>query len=110
VSFLSPEQKNELFDTLSKTGETAVRENLAQGIYAPENKRELIREWLYQQRESRVNDATSRAESAASRAEAARTEEILILRSSKNSARIAAIAAIFANIIAIIAIVIAMRK
>jgi hypothetical protein len=110
MSFLSPEQKNELFDMLSKTGETTVRENLAQGIYVPENKRELIREWLYRQRESRVNDATSRAESAASRAEAARTEEILILRSSKNNARIAAIASIIANIIAIIAIIIAMKK
>jgi len=110
MSILSPEQKAELFAELVATGENEVRENLAQGIYAPENKRELIREWLYQQRESRVNDAASRAESAASRAEEARTEEILILRSTKISARIAAIAAIFANIIAIIAIVIAIKK
>lgn len=102
------ENKEVFFAALESVGEKTVRENLAQRVYGSD-KISLINEWLRQQQERRINEATSAAREAASRAEAATSkqlelteEQLRLTRSANRAAWIAAIAAIIAIIVTII--------
>ena len=110
--------KEQLWRSLAETGETSVRERLAQGVYAPERKRELIKEWLRQQESARLDAAIARTESReeravliADKAASEATEANSIARNALRVAKcertiaiIAAIAAIVAAIVAVIAL------
>ena len=60
--------KELIWRSLAETGENKVRENLAQGLYAPERKRNLIKEWLRQQDSARLDSAIACTESREERA------------------------------------------
>lgn len=79
-----------LWAELDELGEESVRHNLAKKVYREgQPKIELVREWLRQREEARM-EASSR-------------EQMRIARSAKNAAWMAAIAAAIAAICAIIA-------
>jgi len=90
--------KDEFYTKLESTGEKSVREKLAQGVYGSE-KIPLINEWLRQQEEKRIEEATSRANLAASRAEEATIEQLRLTRSAVRATWLAASAAILIPII-----------